>query len=121
MEEVAKSGGFAEKETLYGGEAFLRAAFDHVTGQSPGCGGEAQNGNGRAYFANDAPNGFGEEAGVDFRVEEFEFLDVALGANRLGQVGTGVAEFECEAHSFGGDEDVRENDDGVDAEEAKGL
>ena len=32
-----------------------------------------------------------------------------------------MAEFEFEAHGFGGDEDVGENDDGVNAEEAKGL
>ena len=71
MEEIAKSGGFAEQETFHGGEAFFGAAFDHVAGQSPGSGRKAQNGNGGADFADDAANGFGEEGGFDFGVEEF--------------------------------------------------
>ena len=121
MQEFAKGGGFAKEETFYGGEAFFGAAFDHVAGESPGSGGKAQNGNRVPDFANDATNGFGEEAGLDFWVEEFQLFDLAFGANGIGEIGAGVAEFELEAHGFGGDEDVGEDDDGVDAELAKGL
>ena len=79
MEEVSKSGRLAEQETFYCGEAFFGAAFDHVAGQRPGSGGKAQNGNvGAADFADNAANGFREEARVDFRVEEFQLFDVAL-------------------------------------------
>lgn len=44
-----------------------------------------------------------------------------MGTDGFGQIGAGVAEFELEAHGFGGDENVRKDDDGVDAEEAKRL
>src|SRR5208282_354818 len=121
MEEIAKGGGFAEKETFYRGEAFFGAAFDHVAGECPGSGGKTEDGNGGADFADDAANGFGEEGGFDFGVEKLEFLDIALRADRLGQVGAGIAEFELESHGFGGDENVGEDDDGVHAEQAKGL
>src|SRR5271163_3199897 len=91
MEEIAEGRGFAEEKTFNGGEAFFGAAFDHVAGQSPGRGGKAQNGNRGPDFPDDAAYGFGEEPGVDFRVEEFELFDVAFGANGFGQVGAGVA------------------------------
>ena len=121
MEEFAKSGRFAEQEALCRGKAFFGAAFDHVAGESPGSSGETQNGDCGADFADDAANGFREKGGFDFGVEEPQLVYIAFGANGLGEIGAGISEFEFEAHGFGGDENVRENDDGVDTEEVKGL
>ncbi len=48
-------------------------------------------------------------------------IDVCSGADGVRQVWSGVAELELQAHGFSGDEDVRENDDGVDTKPSEGL
>ncbi len=42
-------------------------------------------------------------------------------ANRFREIGSFVFEFEWEAHGFGGDQDVREDDDRVHAKATEGL
>ena len=51
----------------------------------------------------------------------WSFFTSAGGADGFGKIRAFVLEFEGQAHGLGGDEDVRENDDGVDAEAAKRL
>src|SRR5207245_7486528 len=102
-------------------ESFLGLAFHHVAGESPGSTGKSQNGDFRPDGFYDSPNGLGEEAGLGFRVKELQPLDIQLGADWIWQVWARVAEFQLQAHGFGGNQDVRENDDGIDTEPAKWL
>jgi hypothetical protein len=39
----------------------------------------------------------------------------------MGQIWAGIAEFQLQAHGFGGNQNIRENDDCVDAEPEKWL
>ena len=121
MKKIAERGGFGTQERFNGGEGVGGVAFDHVAGESEGGGGEAEDGNGGTEFAGDTANGLGKKGGFTLGIEESQFGYVGFGADRLGEVGTGVAKFEWKAHGFGGDENVGEYDDGVDAETAEGL
>ena len=109
------------EKAFYGGEAFLGAAFDHVTGEGPGRSGETENGDVRARIANGAAKRFHEKAGFDFWIEDAEFFYIGFAANGFGKIGAFVLKFEGKAHGFGGDQDVREDDDGIDAEAAERL
>ena len=53
--------------------------------------------------------------------KSFSFSTSRLERTGSGKIGAGVAQFEFQAHGFGGDQNVGEDDDGVDAEQAKGL
>lgn len=121
VQEIAECGGLAEQEIFRGGEAFAGATLDHIASESPGSSGKTEHRCLRAEFAGDAANGFGEKGGLDFRIEEFQAHDITVGAHGRRQVRAGVAEFERQAHGFGGNQDVGENDDCIDAEEAEGL
>lgn len=109
------------EKTFDGGEAFLGAALDHVAGKGPGGGGEAEDGNVGAYFFYSAAKSFHEEAGLAFRVKSVEFFYIGLAADRFREVRAGIAEFEREAHGFGRDKNVREDDNCINAEAAEGL
>jgi hypothetical protein len=54
-------------------------------------------------------------------IEDAKLFDVGFGANGFGEIGPFVFQFEVETHGLGGDEDVRENDNGVDAQAAERL
>lgn len=120
-EQLAENFGLVVEETFDRGEAFFGAALDHVAGEGPGGGGETQNGNVGADEFNGATEGFHEEASFFLRIKNVEFFYIAFGANGMGEIGTGILQFKSKAHGFGGDEDVGENNDGVDAESAEGL
>lgn len=121
LQEFAKDFGLGVEKIFYGGEAFLGAAFDHVTGESPGRSGKTENGNVRASIANGAAKRLHQKAGFDFGIEDAKFFYISFGANGFGKIGAFVFKLESKAHGFGGDEDVREDDDGIDAESAKRL
>src|SRR5690348_9400459 len=120
-QKLAERSRLRVKETLSGGKAVFRAALDHIAGECPWRGGESENGYVRANLADEAANGFHEEAGFGLGVEAVEFLDVSGGAHGLRKVGTSIAELERQPHSFGDDQDIGENDNGVDTETSEGL
>jgi hypothetical protein len=64
---------------------------------------------------------FHEEAGFFFWIEDVEFLNVRIGSDRLWQIWPLVFEFQREAHSLCRDENVGEDDDGVNIEATQGL
>jgi len=121
VEKFAERSGLAAQESFDGGESVAGAAFDHIAGERPRGGGEAENRDGRAELAGYAADGFGQEGGFEFGVEDSEFGDVGGGTYRLGEIGAGVTELELQAHGFGRDENVGENDNGINAEAAEGL
>jgi len=121
VKQTAEGRRLAVEKALYGCETFLGSAFNHVAGQSPRSGGKAEHRDVRTSRANDSADGFGEEASLLLRVEEAKRFDVLLGADRLGEVWSRVAEFQRKAHGFGRNENVGENDDGVHVEAAEGL
>jgi hypothetical protein len=121
LEKCAENFGLGVEEIFYGGEAFLGAAFDHVAGEGPGRSGETENGDIRAGIANGAAKRFHQEAGFDFGIEDAEFFYIGFGANGFGEIGALVLKFESKSHRLGGDEDVRKNDDGINAESAERL
>ena len=109
------------EETLYRSKSFFSLAFHHVTGQGPRGTSKTQNGNLGADGFHDAPDGFWKKASICLRVKNLESVDVRLGTYRIRQVWTGVAEFQLQPHGFGGNQNVRENDDRINAQPAKGL
>lgn len=121
VQEITKCGGLAEQEIFRGGEAFASTALDHVASKSPGSGGKTEHRDFRADLAGDASNGFGEKGGLVFGIEELQARDVMARTDGRRQVGAGVAEFERQAHGLGGNKDVGEDDDRIDAEESEGL
>lgn len=121
VKKFAEDFGFAIEEIFYGGEAFFCAALDHVASEGPGGSGKAEDGDVRADVFDGAAKGFHEEAGFDFGVEDVEFFYILWGADRFREVWSLVFELKGKAHGFCGDKNVRENDDGVDAEAAERL
>jgi hypothetical protein len=106
LQEIAKDFRLGVEKAFYGGEAFLGAAFDHVTGERPGRSGETENGDVRACIANGAAKRFHQKAGFEFGIEYAEFFYIGFGANGFGKIGAFVLKFERKAHGFGGDKDV---------------
>src|SRR6266404_4505234 len=121
MKQQVEGFGLAVEKTFDGGKTFLGFAFYHVGGESPGSTGEAQHGNVGTDGFHDPTDGFGQEAGFRFWIEDLKAVDIGFGANRIRQVGAGVTELEVQAHGFSGNQNVRENDDGIHAEPAEGL
>src|SRR5216683_3008512 len=121
MEECAEELRLVVEETLDGGESFLSLAFHHITGKGPRSTGKAQDGNFGTDGFHDTTDGFGKKGRFFLWVENLEAVDVQLGAHRIRQVRAGVTEFQRQAHGFSGNQNVRENDDGIDAQPAKGL
>src|SRR5437016_3290708 len=121
MEEIAKGSWLVEEETLYCSKSFLGLAFHHITSKSPWGTRKTQNGNLGTDGFHDAADGFWQEASIHLGVENLEPVDIRLGTHRIRQAWPGVAEFQLQAHGFGGDQNVRENDDGINAKPAKGL
>jgi len=58
VEKRMEGSGFGAQKGFYNGERIGAAAFDHVAGEGPRRGGEAEDGNLRAKFADNAANGF---------------------------------------------------------------
>src|SRR5260370_2122464 len=121
MEQFAEGFRLMEEETLDRGESFLRFAFDHVTGKSPRSTRKTQNGNFGTDGFHDAPDGFGQEACFGLRVEHLEPVNIRFGTHGIRQVWPGVAEFQLQAHRFGWNQNVRENDYCINAKPAKEL
>src|SRR5260370_23542471 len=121
MEQPTKDFRLAIEETLDGGETFVGLAFHHVTGKSPRSTCKAQNGNLRTDGFHDPPDGFGQKARVFLRVKYLEPVDIRLGAHGIRYNWSGIADFQLKAHRFGWNQNVRENDDGVHTQPAKGL
>src|SRR6266849_9744609 len=121
MEECAEDLWLVVEETLDGGESFLSLAFHHITGKGPRSTGKAQDGNFGTDGFHDTADGFGKKGRFFLWVENLEAVDVQLGAHRIRQVWAGVAEFQLQSHGFSRNQNVRENDDGINAQPAKGL
>src|SRR5208337_790582 len=73
--QVAEDLRFAIEKFFDQGKAVFGAAFDHVTGEGPRRGSEAEDGNIWADLGAGAAKGVHEEAGFDFRVEDVEIGD----------------------------------------------
>src|SRR6266704_433200 len=69
----------------------------------------------------DPPDGFGQEARVFLRVKYLEPVDIRLGAHGIRHNWAGIADFQLKAHRFGWNQNVRENDDGINTKPPKGL
>jgi len=121
LEERTEGRRVGAKKGFYDGERIGAAAFDHVAGEGPGGGGEAENRNVRAKFTDDAANGFGKEPGFALGIKAMEGLDVGFAANRFGKMRTAITKFERQAHRFGRNENVGKNDDRINAEPPEGL
>jgi hypothetical protein len=121
LKKFAKNAGLFIEEILYGRKAFLGAAFDHVAREGPGRSGEAENGDLRTCGPDGAAKSFHQKTGFGFGIEDAKFFYVRRRANGFGKIRAFVFKFECEPHRFGGDQNIREDDDGVYAKTAEGL
>src|SRR5260370_11958520 len=110
MEQLAECFRVMIEEALDRCESFLGLAFHHVTGKGPRSTGKTQNGNLWTDGFHDPPDGLGQETCFRLRIEDLEPDDIRLGAHRIRQVWPGIAEFQLQAHGFGGEQKVPDTD-----------
>ena len=67
------------------------------------------------------PDGLGKKSGLRLRIKQAQLLDVRGSTHGLRQIWPGVIQFQLHAHGFGGNQNIRKNDDGVHAEQTKRL
>lgn len=120
-EQVAQKFRLGGEQLPGAGDVAAGAAFDHVAGECPGRGGEADDGNVWTGGATDGANGVRDKFGFALGIEIAQAADGGGVSNGAGEHGAVIGDVERHAHGFGDDEDVREDDDGVHAEDAEGL
>lgn len=121
MEQFPEDLRFVVEEAFDRGKTFFGAALDHVAGEGPGGSGKAQDGNVGPNVIYGATQGFHQEAGFFLGIKDVEFFYIGFRSNWLRKIRTCVLEFEGEAHGFGRNQDIGEDNDGIDAETAEGL
>src|SRR5438876_4695765 len=121
MQQVAKRFRFLIQKLLNGSKPFFRSTFHHITRERPRGTGKAQNRNFAADRLYDAADRFGQEPGFQFRVENPQFLNVCQATNRAWKVRPLIAQLEWQSHGFGRNEDIGEDDHGIDAEPSERL
>src|SRR5262249_46038747 len=121
VEEDVGEEGLLEEEPLDEDEAPRAAPLDHVGGEGEGGAGESDGGDAVVEGGAGAADGPGEKAGALDGVRHHELVDVGGGAEGRREVGTLVAELQLHAHALDGDEDVGEDDGGIDPEAPDGL
>ena len=103
------------------GKAVFGPALDHVAGQRPWRAGKSQHRDLRPELAAEPPDGLGHESSILLGIENPQRLHLADFTDGMSDHRAGVGQLHFDAHGFGGNQDVRKNDDGIHAHRAKRL
>ena len=121
IEEFAHERGLVTQHLLGARDVAARLTFDHVAGERPRSGGEANHRDVGADGLANSANRVGHESCVALGIEIAQPPDSGNIANRIREHWAGIGYVERQSHRFRDDQNIRENDDGIHIQRAKWL